>query len=156
MSFHTPAETTPNAETTPEVEMDEAAVDDFLERRGWGCLTLAKDDSAYSIPMSFGYDGDSTLYFQLQATENSEKMAYLDATTTAAFLVPEVAPPDWTSVVARGELRRVPDDEIENVLNALADNAWFPLAPWVEGGGATDLKLYKLDADELTGRSSMA
>lgn len=139
---------------TPDIEMDADEVTAFLRRRGWGCLTMARGSAAYSIPVSFGYDGDGTFYFQLRTDEGSEKLAYLDATTTATFLVPEVRPPDWTSVMARGPLEALANDEISEALAALGDNAWFPLAPWSDGQAPTDLSLYALEAEELTGRST--
>lgn len=143
-------------EETPDVQMSRGAAVSFLERRGWGCLTLADGGAAYSVPMSFGYDGEGTLYFQMQDGDDSEKMAYLDATTTATFLVPEVRPPDWTSVIVRGEVAPVPDCERDAAYAAFADNAWFPLCPWTAEKDPADVTFYKLDVQELTGRTSLA
>lgn len=148
-------ETDAPAEETPDVRMDDEATAAFLERRGWGCLTLADGGAAYSVPMSFGYDGEGTLYFQIQTDDDSRKLSYLDATTTATFLVPEVRPPDWTSVVVRGEVTRVPDGELDAAYAAVADNAWFPACPWTPDKDLDDMALYKLDAEETTGRTSL-
>lgn len=142
-------------ETPPDITMNAEASAAFLERLGWGCLTLADEGSAYSVPMSFGYDGDSTLYFQVQTDDESDKMAYLDATTTATFLVPEVQPPDWTSVIVRGPVRKVPDEEIDEAYAAFAENAWFPTCPWTHDKDPTEVAFYKLEADQLTGRTSL-
>lgn len=142
-------------ETTPDVTMNAEASAAFLERLGWGCLTLADEGSAYSVPMSFGYDGDSTLYFQVQTDEESDKMAYLNATTTATFLVPEVQPPDWTSVIVRGPVGKVPDEEIEEAYAAFAENAWFPACPWTPDKDPAEVAFYKLEAEQLTGRTSL-
>ncbi|USZ69317.1 pyridoxamine 5'-phosphate oxidase family protein [Halorussus salilacus] len=139
---------------TPDIEMDADEVNAFLRGQGWGCLTMARDSVAYSIPVSFGYDGDSTFYFQLQTDEGCEKLPYLDATTTATLVVPEVRPPEWTSVMVRGPLEVLTDDGITEALAVIGDNAWFPLAPWSDGQAPTHLSLYALEAEELTGRSS--
>lgn len=139
---------------TPDVEMDPEETAAFLEERGWGCLTLARDDAAYSIPVSFGYDGDSTLYFQLQTDEDGEKLAYLDATTTATFLVPRVRPPNWQSVVVRGRISPVSDDDVGEAYAAFTDNAWFPTCPWTDEKDPTDMGLYELDVEEMSGRAS--
>lgn len=141
-------------ELTPDVEMDPEETAAFLQERGWGCLTLARDDAAYSIPVSFGYDGESTLYFQLQTDEDSEKLAYLDATTTATFLVPRVRPPNWQSAVVRGRIRPVSDDEAGDALAAFADNAWFPTCPWTAEKDPADVALYELEIEEMSGRAS--
>jgi nitroimidazol reductase NimA-like FMN-containing flavoprotein (pyridoxamine 5'-phosphate oxidase superfamily) len=142
-------------ETTPDVTMNAEASASFLERLGWGCLTLADEGVAYSVPMSFGYDGDSTLYFQAQTDEDSDKMAYLDATTTATFLASEVQPPDWTSVIVRGAIGKVPEEEVEEAYAAFAENAWFPACPWTPDKDPTEVAFYKLEAQEVTGRTSI-
>ncbi|WP_276300073.1 pyridoxamine 5'-phosphate oxidase family protein [Halorussus lipolyticus] len=141
---------------TPDVRMESKASAEFLEGQGWGCLTLADGGEAYSVPLSFGYDGDSTLYFQVQTDDDSDKMAYLDATTTATFLVPEVQPPEWSSVIVRGAVEKVPDDEADEAYSAFADNAWFPACPWTNDKDPAEVEFYKLEADELTGRTSVA
>ena len=138
-----------------DVRMSSDAASAFLERKGWGCLTLADGGCAYSLPMSFGYDGEETVYFHLQTDERGEKMAYLDATECATLLVPEVEPPDWTSVVVRGPTARAPGDELEEAYAAFAENAWFPASPWTEDRDPTELGFYKLEADEMTGRTSV-
>lgn len=143
----------PTTETTPDVRMDLDASSAFLEAQGWGCLTLADGGAAYSIPMSFGYDGETTLYFQVQT--DGDKMAYFDATTTATFLVAEVRPPDWTSVVVRGPVERMPEEEADAAYAALADNAWFPACPWTPDRDPAEVAFYRLDADEITGRTSI-
>ncbi len=140
----------------PDVQMAPKASAELLEGQGWGCLTLADGGEAYSVPLSFGYDGDSTLYFQVQTDDDSDKMAYMDATTTATFLVPEVQPPEWSSVVVRGGVERVPDEEVEAAYSAFADNAWFPTCPWTADKDPTEVEFYKMEAEELTGRTSVA
>jgi len=137
------------------VQMSCDAASSFLGRKGWGCLTLANEGCAYSVPMSFGYDGEETVYFHLQTDERSEKMAYLDATERATLLVPEVEPPDWTSVVVRGPIESVPDEEVDDAYAACAENAWFPACPWPDDRDPTELRFYKLAADEVTGRTSV-
>ncbi|WP_115794820.1 MULTISPECIES: pyridoxamine 5'-phosphate oxidase family protein [Halorussus] len=150
------ADPEPSVENSGDVRMSADAVEEFLDRRGWGCLTLASDGDAYAIPMSFGYDGDGTLYFFVQADRDGRKMAYLDATRTATFLVPEIRPPSWTSAVVRGGIERVPDENVEAAYAAFAANAWFPACPWTGDRHPTAFEFYRLDADEMTGRSSSA
>lgn len=154
VSFEWPTEDVP-VETTPDVTMSPEATSAFLEGQGWGCLTLADGGAAYSIPMSFGYDGEGTLYFHVQVDDGSEKLSFIDATTTATFLVPEVSPPDWTSVVVRGEISRVPDAELDAAYAAFAENAWFPTCPWTPEKDPAELAFYKLDVSEMTGRTSL-
>lgn len=144
-----------SADGKPDVRMGDEAISTFLERQGWGSLTLADGGDAYSVPLSFGYDGDGTLYFQLQTDEDSQKMSYFDATTTATFLVTEVQPPNWTSVMVRGEVSQVDDEEVDVAYAAFAENAWFPTCPWTAEKDPADVTFYKLEADEMSGRTSL-
>jgi hypothetical protein len=43
-------------------------------------LSLASDDEAYAIPVSFGYDGERALMYLLRFGEDSEKLAVANDT----------------------------------------------------------------------------
>ncbi|MCU4716700.1 pyridoxamine 5'-phosphate oxidase family protein [Halapricum hydrolyticum] len=44
------------------VSVTENQMRTLLEEEGTGILAFSTDDLPYILPMSFGYDGDSTLY----------------------------------------------------------------------------------------------
>ncbi|MDL0142354.1 pyridoxamine 5'-phosphate oxidase family protein [Halobacterium salinarum] len=54
-------------------ELSRTESDTLLFESGVGVLALTDGTEAYSIPESFGYDGE-TLYFQFVYTPESKKM----------------------------------------------------------------------------------
>lgn len=143
---------TPRSDTGGE-SMDPAAVDRFLEEQGVGVLSLADDGDAYGIPLSYGYDADSrTLYFVLLRTgEQGRKEDYLETTDLATFTVHWVASPgEWRSVVARGPMRPVADEEQQRAVEAVDTNAWYP-SLFRESRPMRGIAGWALEIEELNG-----
>lgn len=59
--------------------MSEAEIEEFLIEQGYGHVSLAADGEAYTVPMSFGYDGNNRifLYFIQFTDEDSHKLEML-------------------------------------------------------------------------------
>lgn len=109
------------------ITMTESQIRSLLEAEGVGILALQTDDLPYIIPISFGYDGDSTLYFVylLFGTE-SRKETLSNRAERARFLVYRAdSVDDWQSVSMEGTLTRVPEGEWDDLRNAM-ENAWHP------------------------------
>ena len=107
--------------------MSDAEIRAFLRREGAGVLGLPTTDAPYLLPMSFGYDGDSRLYFVflLFGTE-SLKADLSDAADAASFLVYRAdSMHEWRSVQLTGRVDAVDDDEWPSLRDAM-DNAWHP------------------------------
>ncbi|MEF8843007.1 MAG: pyridoxamine 5'-phosphate oxidase family protein [Haloarculaceae archaeon] len=107
--------------------MSESQMRTFLQKEGAGILAFPTEDLPYLIPMSFGYDGGSTLYFVflLFGTESrKEKLA--NKTERGRFLVYRAESVyDWQSVCLTGHINTVGDDEWNALQNAM-QNAWHP------------------------------
>jgi len=59
--------------TRSEVEMSDAEVDALLSRHETGVLALARDETPYAIPISYGFDKESrTAFLRLVSTPDSE------------------------------------------------------------------------------------
>jgi hypothetical protein len=135
------------------VRMDRAEIDDFLADRGVGLLALADGGRAYAVPISFGYDGDSRLYFfLLRFGEDSEKIDYADRTASATFAVYDVETPDrWRSVLARGPVETVPEERHDEMEAVMYDNAWsarlFPYSDPI-----TEIRRAELRIEDATGQ----
>ncbi|AUV81390.1 pyridoxamine 5'-phosphate oxidase [Salinigranum rubrum] len=135
--------------------MGESAVDDLLDSKGWGVLSLAADDEPYSLPISFGYDGDAVYFGFLRTGEESRKSAFVTDGATARLLVTDVrARFDWRSVAVTGPLTAVdlPDDDWETLRSLLNANPWsstqFANVDLVEG-----LRGWRLDPESVHGRA---
>lgn len=138
------------------IEMTAAEIDTFLTEQGYGTLSFARRGESYGVPISFGYDGENAYMHLLQFGEESEKMAYLAETTTACLTVDDVEGRfRWRSVVARGPLREVSEEEIDTVEEALDDNGWFPTI-FPPTDPMTDVNYVELQIEEATGRKGQA
>ena len=134
------------------VAMDRDEVDEFLREQGVGVLSLADGSEAYGVPISFGYDGDRLYFFMVRFGEGSEKLDFAESTARASFATYDF--PDehhWRSVVVRGPLEPVPEDDLEAAEDALFDNARFAnLFPY--GEPMTERPRYRLTVEEVTGQ----
>src|SRR6056297_2039473 len=104
-------------------ELSREERDRLLVESGVGVLALTDGTEAYSVPESFGYDGE-ILYFQFTYTPESKKMVFLETTETATFTVYDEQPAQ--SVIVRGTLEPVLEDEETKAATAIADNASIP------------------------------
>jgi nitroimidazol reductase NimA-like FMN-containing flavoprotein (pyridoxamine 5'-phosphate oxidase superfamily) len=106
--------------------MDDDAIRAFLGTQASGVLGLPADGAPALLPLSFGYDGDATLYFTFVGGSGSEKQALSDRAETAAFLVYRADTPfTWQSVRLTGRIEPVPDGEAATARDAL-ENTWRP------------------------------
>ncbi|MDT3436027.1 pyridoxamine 5'-phosphate oxidase family protein [Haloarcula sp. 1CSR25-25] len=107
-------------------ELDESDIDKVLTERGVGVLSMAADGVPYGVPLSFGYDGDDTLYFVfLGATTELRKETYAEQADIASFTTFDVNPDgSWRSVIVAGPLDRIEIKEWDTARESLADNAY--------------------------------
>lgn len=133
-------------------EMAPDEIDDFLESRGSGTLSLAQEGETYAIPESFGYDGEF-IYFQLVQREGSCKMAFIETTEVATFTVWVEEPA--RSVVVRGTIEPVPETDVTAAANAIAENASLPALNVLPDSALDDqtMAYYRLVPSKLSGRT---
>jgi hypothetical protein len=94
--------------TSSEAEMSASAVDAFLGRHETGVLSLARDDSPYAIPVSYGYDEtEREAFLRLVSAADSEKRAFLASEPEARLVVHDETDRVYTSAIAVGTLERV-------------------------------------------------
>ncbi len=131
--------------------MSRREIDDFLEERGAGVLSLTRETDTYAVPESFGYDGDH-LYFQFIYDEDSRKMAFMETTDTVTFTAFTETPPQ--SVIVRGTLERIPADDELLATEAIAENSELPTLNVLPDRQFEDLttEYYRLVPGERSGR----
>ena len=107
--------------------MTDDRIREFLTEQGVGTLALPDDDAPYLVPMSFGYDGESALYFTfLLFGPESRKETLSERASGARFLVYEArSPHEWRSVNLRGRIEAIEEDDWADLREAMA-NAWHP------------------------------
>ncbi|MDL0132266.1 pyridoxamine 5'-phosphate oxidase family protein, partial [Halobacterium salinarum] len=104
-------------------ELTNEECETVLSESGVGVLALTDGTEAYSIPESFGYDGE-TLYFQFVYKPDSKKIAFLDTTETATLTVYDEQPAQ--SVLVQGPIEAVPEEDETKAATAIAENAAIP------------------------------
>lgn len=108
------------------VALDEHAIDDILREAGVGVLSMSAGGVPYGVPLSFGYDGQDSLYFVfLGATTELRKESYAEQSDVACFTTFEFDPDgSWRSVIVAGPLDRIRAGDWETAREAMADNAY--------------------------------
>lgn len=131
-------------------------LDSFLAAHGVGVLSLADGDDAYGVPISYGYDEESgRLFFVfLRPGAESRKEAFAETTDNACFTLFNIeSEHEWASAVIDGTLRRVDDEEWDELSDALERNAWHPdLFSAAEPDRGIDG--WELDIENAAGRTS--
>ena len=131
-------------------EMDDESIRSFLANQGMGVLGLPTDDVPYLLPMSYGFDGESTLYFTFVGGEGSRKQSLIERADRAGFLAYAAQTPfNWESVMVTGRVDSVPEAEWD-ALEPILETAWRPAV--VEAAMETEtLAVYELAVEEWTG-----
>lgn len=135
--------------------VDEEDVDRWLRENSYGVLALARENDAYAVPLNYHYDGER-LFLRLSEEPKSTKVAYTQSTETATFLVYGVEDDErsW-SVMIRGRLDRLPDEEQQEISDRRL-NEWFPpFRLFDEEILNVEMVIYELDPDEIIGRKTL-
>lgn len=130
--------------------MTEGEMRDFLTNQRMGVLALPAADAPYVVPMSFGYDGESTLYFTFVGGPDSRKRALIERAETVRFLTYVAKSAfDWESVMLTGSVERVPERRWAEIRDVL-DTAWRPEV-FEAARESEDVVVYRFEAAESTG-----
>lgn len=133
--------------------MDSRDIDRMLTDSGWGVLSLADGDSPYSIPVSFGYDGEDVFLALIRDSPENTKFEFIDDGQQARLLVTDIGGRfDWQSIGVTGRVRSLDrdSDEWDHAVETLDDNAWFS-ADFERAEGIEEITAWRLDVDEVRG-----
>ncbi|WP_251341454.1 pyridoxamine 5'-phosphate oxidase family protein [Haloplanus halophilus] len=132
--------------------MSRAEVDDALRAAGAGVLSLTDGAETYAVPEAFGYDGEH-VYFQFVYGADSDKMAFVETTDIATLTVFTERPA--RSVIVRGRLQPVGDEDADVAMRAIAANADIPTVDVSLDADpdALEFDLYRLVPEERSGRT---
>ena len=132
-------------------QMDALEIDEFLESQQTGVLALANDGDAYAVPISFGYERGRAVFAYWQFGDESEKIAYSDATERACLAVYDIESQfDWRSALAFGTLHELTQKEWSELGELMDNNAWSPDLS-VVGGRRLTVVGYEMQIEEATG-----
>lgn len=132
--------------------MTDDEIDDFLTNENHGVLGLPSEGAPYLLPMAFGFDGESALYFTFFLGEESDKARLAAQADEATFLVYS---PDsvfyWESVQLIGSIGHVPDPE--RSVEPSSQSSWR-LALFERADTAGETAVYRFDIEERSGFKS--
>lgn len=135
------------------VPMSSTDIDDLLVSHGHGVLSLCREGDPYSIPVSFGYDGEHVYFGLLEDSPDSTKLRFITDGATIRLLVTDIRGRfEWQSVAITGSAEKLdPDgDEWTHFLDTLADNAWFMRA-FERSDAVESIQGWKLRTDDVRG-----
>lgn len=133
--------------------MDSDDVDTLLTSEGYGILSLCRDGEPYSIPVSFGYDGDDIYFPFLIQSDDSKKTEFIAEGARARLLVTDIRGRfDWQSVAVTGPVHAIdPQSEpYEQFIETLVDNGWF-MRSFERSDAISSMQAWRLEIDELQG-----
>lgn len=130
--------------------MDDEEIESYLKFQRVGVLALPTTDAPYLLPMAYGYDGGSHLYFNYVVGAESRKVELSDIADIASFLVYKAETMfHWRSVSLTGSIRRFPKAEYDTLTEAQIP-AWRP--ELLETASETEqTQVYEFHIEEQTG-----
>ncbi|OVE83284.1 pyridoxamine 5'-phosphate oxidase [Natronolimnobius baerhuensis] len=130
--------------------MDDEAITQFLATHSLGVLGLPTEPTPYLLPMSYGFDGESQLYFVYVTGTDSEKASLSDRANVASFLVYSAETMfHWQSVSVTGSIRPLSDADYDDLTDAQAPT-WRP--ELFEAAGTSETTtIYSLEIDDWSG-----
>ncbi|MEF8785444.1 MAG: pyridoxamine 5'-phosphate oxidase family protein [Haloarculaceae archaeon] len=141
----------------PTIEMDREEVDQFLGTSGTGVISLSTTsaDPPHSVPVSYGYDAaEGVFYFRLAVGPDSEKGEL--GGRPVAFVTHDTVDERYQSVVARGHLSDIEEEQPQEALEGL-ERVHIPLFDiFGQQPGTVEFEFVRLVPDELTGRKEQA
>lgn len=107
-------------------EMRAEEITQFLDSQSVGVLGLPAEGLPYLLPLSYAFDGESSLYFTYLLGEQSKKEALTAAADRAQFLVYSAETMfNWRSVLLEGTFERRDPSEWSDIADYL-DEVWRP------------------------------
>ena len=134
--------------------MDDEEIEEYLAFHSLGVLALPTDGAPYLLPMSYGYDGGSKLYFSFLVGERSRKAELSEAADSASFLVYNAETMfHWQSVVLVGSIRALSDEQSNEITESRLPK-WRPEIMQT-ASDAESMRLFEFQIEERSGIKHM-
>lgn len=131
-------------------EMREEEIDQFLEAQSTGVLGLADDERPYILPLSYAFDGDSSLYFTYVLGAESTKERLTRQAGRVPFLVYSADTMfNWQSVLLEGVFEELPPSKWGELGELLGD-VWQPEV-FKTSSTSRNVKIYEFEIAERSG-----
>jgi nitroimidazol reductase NimA-like FMN-containing flavoprotein (pyridoxamine 5'-phosphate oxidase superfamily) len=137
-----------------QVAMSDEEIYEFLENHQTAVMSLNGEERPYSIPITYRFDAEKEqFYFRLVYPRRSEKREFLPDVPECVLVSYIEDDPIYQSVMARGHPEEIEEEDIDpEMVTQLGETSRPLFEMWVEDRSSLDIRLYKLDCEELTGR----
>ena len=128
-------------------------IDRLLRTQGYGIVSLCDDGTPYSVPLSFGYDGEAVYLPFLSESPESTKADYIVEGSTVRLLATDITGRfDWQSVSVTGPVHAIDPDgeEWQQFIATLDDNGWFT-SGFERADSLESIQGWRLDPEEIRG-----
>lgn len=128
-------------------------IEQLLQSQGYGIVSLCDDGTPYSIPISFGYDGESVYLPFLSESPQSTKADVITEGKTARLLVTDITGRfDWQSVSVTGPVHPVDPEgsEWNDFIETVDDNGWF-MSGFERANSVDSFQGWRLEMESVTG-----
>ena len=131
-------------------QMEDDEVEAFLASHSLGVLGLPAEEAPYLVPMSYGYEGGTSLYFFYVLGAKSRKADLSDRAESASFLVYSTETMfNWRSVFLTGTIRQLSEDDRTELARTQIP-AWRPEL-FETASETEDTRLYEFEIEEWSG-----
>lgn len=112
----------PNAAT-----MDALQINEFLARQRFGVLSLARENDAHGVPVSFAYDeGEPAVYVRFGFGDDDRMRRYLESAELVSFVVHDETDGGWLSVQIEGRLEERSKTALDSAILEVVDDLRIP------------------------------
>lgn len=135
------------------IDMDGIEIEEFLESRRTGVLSLGRDNDGYGVPLSFYFDpSDAKIYFHLGYAPGSQKEKFIDSAEDVTFVVYDQTDEGWKSVLAEGRLEVLAEGAIDSDIEQATRHLDIPYFEVHDRPiSALEYDIVRLDVSKLNG-----
>lgn len=144
-----------HVEFTYTAGMEREEAEECLRESETGVLSLAEGGEAYGIPLAHHYEGGDSVVFRLGVDDTSEKVAFIESTDRASYVVYGYDSPErsW-SVIVRGPIH--PISSGGERFDVAEINRQYPdIRIFDEDVAELEIRLYELRVESITGRKTV-
>ena len=134
-------------------QLSRAEIEEILKRNCWGVLAMVADDTPYSVPIIYGYNGEDFVF----ANGPGRKADVLAQNPRVNLVVTEVEEHGkrWRSVVVKGTIEWIDDLGGKlSAFNTLRKQIPFSAERVRDAAKLAGAKVARIVPSEITGRSA--
>lgn len=130
--------------------MTDDEIDTFLSNQGTAVLGLPSETGPYLLPLTYGYDGDSRLFFTYVLGSSSRKERLSERADRATALVFRFDTPfNWQSVLLNGTIDELSATEWDTAIESY-DGGWRPEL-FRDADLSRGITIYAFEIDDRSG-----